>query len=139
MMQLKCCTQYISKFRKLSSSHRTGNVSFHLNSKEGQCQRMFKLPHNYIYFIWQQGNAQNPSSEASIVHELRTFRCPSRIQKRQRIKLLTSDGSQKNQANCRNTSTSASLAMLKSLTVWIRTNYRKFFKRWEYQITLPAS
>ena len=55
------------------------------------------------------------------------------------IKLLTSDGSQKNQANRRNTSTSASLATLKSLTVWIRTNYRKFFKRWEYQITLPAS
>ena len=36
---------------KLSSSHRTGNVSFHLNSKEGQCQRMFKLPHNCTHVI----------------------------------------------------------------------------------------
>ena len=26
-----------------------------------------------------------------------------------------------------------------SLTVWITTNHGKFFKRWEYQITLPAS
>ena len=26
-----------------------------------------------------------------------------------------------------------------SLTVWITTNRGKFFKRWEYQITLPAS
>ena len=26
-----------------------------------------------------------------------------------------------------------------SLTVWITTNSGKFFKRWEYQTTLPAS
>ena len=25
------------------------------------------------------------------------------------------------------------------LTVWITTNCRKFFKKWEYQTTLPAS
>ena len=29
--------------------------------------------------------------------------------------------------------------MLKFLTVWITTNRRKFFKRWEFQTTLPAS
>ena len=29
--------------------------------------------------------------------------------------------------------------MPKPLTVWITTNCRKFFKRWEYQTTLPAS
>ena len=29
--------------------------------------------------------------------------------------------------------------MLKPLTVWITTNCGKFFKRWEYQTTLPAS
>ena len=27
----------------------------------------------------------------------------------------------------------------KALTVWITTNNEKFFKRWEYQTTLPAS
>ena len=31
-----------------------------------------------------------------------------------------------------------SLTMLKPLTVWIATNCGKFFKRWKYQITLPA-
>ena len=41
--------------------------------------------------------------------------------------------------NSRKTSTSASLTMLKPLTMWITTNCGKFFKRWEYQITLPAS
>ena len=35
-----------SKFGKLSSGHRTGNVSFHFNPKERQCQRMLTLPHN---------------------------------------------------------------------------------------------
>ena len=29
--------------------------------------------------------------------------------------------------------------MPKPLTVWITTNYGKFFKRWEHQTTLPAS
>ena len=37
---------YVSKFRKLSSSHRTGKLNFHSNPKERQCQRMFKLPHH---------------------------------------------------------------------------------------------
>jgi len=37
------------------------------------------------------------------------------------------------------TSTSAPLTLLKSLTVLIRINCGKFFNRWEYQITLPAS
>ena len=27
----------------------------------------------------------------------------------------------------------------KTPTVWITTNYEKFFKSWEYQTTLPAS
>ena len=31
--------------------------------------------------------------------------------------------------------TSAILTKPKSLTVWITTNYGKFFKRWEYQTT----
>ena len=55
------------------------------------------------------------------------------------IKLQTSAGSQKKQKNSRNTCTSASLTMLKPLTVWITTNYGKFLKTWEYQTTLPAS
>ena len=41
-MLWKCCTQYASKFGKLSSGHRTEKVSFHSNRKERQCQRMFK-------------------------------------------------------------------------------------------------
>ena len=35
----------------------------------------------------------------------------------------------------RKTSTSASLTMLKPLTLWITANCGKFFTRWEYQTT----
>ena len=45
----------------------------------------------------------------------------------------------KKQESCRKTSTSASLTTLKPLTVCIVTNGGKFFKRWEYQTTWPAS
>ena len=37
------------------------------------------------------------------------------------------------------TYTSALLTMPKPLTVWITINCGKFFKRWEYQTTRPAS
>ena len=33
-------------------------ASFHSNPKEGQCQRIFKLPYNCTYFTFQQDNAQ---------------------------------------------------------------------------------
>ena len=55
------------------------------------------------------------------------------------VKLPTSTGSWKNQEISRKTSISALLTMQKPLTVWITINWGKFWKRWEYQITLPAS
>ena len=102
---------------------------------------MFKSLHNCTHLTHQQRNAQSSPSQASTVCELRTSRCSSWIQK-----------SQKNQrSNCQHpldhrkskriiekTSTSASLTMLKPLTVWITTNCGIFLKRWKYQtIFLP--
>ena len=55
------------------------------------------------------------------------------------IKLPTSIGSSKKHASSRKTYTSASLTMPKPLTIWITTNCGQFYKRWEYQTTLPAS
>jgi len=54
------------------------------------------------------------------------------------IKLPTSIGSLKKWETSRKISTSALLAMPKPLTVWITINCGKFWKRWEYQTTLPA-
>ena len=43
------------------------------------------------------------------------------------------------QESSKKASISALLTMPKPLTVWITINYEKFWKRWEYQITWPAS
>ena len=55
------------------------------------------------------------------------------------IKLPTSAGLLKKQESSRKTSTSVLLTMPMPLTVWITTNYGKFWKKWEYQTTWPAS
>ena len=55
------------------------------------------------------------------------------------IKFPISVGSSKKQDSSRKTSTSALLTTPKPLTVWITTNYGKFFKRREYQTTWPGS
>ena len=46
---------------------------------------------------------------------------------------------EKKQESSRKTSTFASLTTLKPLNMWITTNCGKFFKRWDYQTTWPAS
>ena len=55
------------------------------------------------------------------------------------IKLPTSIGSWKKQESSRKTSTSALLSTPNPLTVRITTKCGKFWKRWEYQTTWPAS
>ena len=55
------------------------------------------------------------------------------------IKLPTSAGSWEKEESSRKTSISALLTMPKLLTVWITINCGKFWKRWEYQTTWPAS
>ena len=60
-----------------------------------------------------------------------TWEAPEKAEEPEII-LPTSTGLQKKQRNSRKTSTSASLTMLKPLTVWIRTNCAKFLKRWQY-------
>ena len=54
------------------------------------------------------------------------------------IKLPTSAGSSKMQEFQKNIYF-CFIDLPKPLTVWITTNFGKFFKRWEYQNTLPAS
>ena len=55
------------------------------------------------------------------------------------IKLPTSSRSSKKQESSRKISISALLTMPKPLTMWITINCGKFWKRWEYQTTWPAS
>ena len=69
--------------------------------------------------------------------ELQMFKLDLEKAEEPKSKLPTSGGSWKKLESSRKTS--ASLTMLKPLTVWITTNFGKFFKRCEYQTTWPAS
>ena len=111
---------YVRKFGKLSSGHRTGKVSFHSNTKEKQCPQMFKLLHNCTHLTHQQSNAQNLPSQASIVHDqaLPDVQTGFRKGRGTRDQIVNSVGSQKKQEHSRKTFTSASLSLLKPLTVW---------------------
>ena len=75
-MLWKCCTQYASKFGKLSSDHRTGEGQFSF-----QCQRMLKLPH--IVLISQASKVMLKILQANL-QQCTTSRCSSWISKRQR-------------------------------------------------------
>ena len=108
-----------ANLENLAVATRLKEDSFHSNPKERQCQKLFKLPHNCTNLICQQSNAQNSPSKASTVHELRTSRCSSWIQKRERNQ--RSNATIKKD-NSRKTSTSALLTTPKPLTVQIVGN-----------------
>ena len=139
MMLWKCCTQYASKFGKLSNGDRTGKGQF---SFQFQRKAMRKIIQTTILISYASKvmlkilqarfqhymNREHPDVQAGFGKGRGT-----------RIKLSTSAGSSKKQESSIKTSTSASLTMLKPLTVWITTNCGKFLKRWEYQTTSPGS
>ena len=72
-------------------------------------------------------------------HELPDVQAGFRKRRGTRDQLPTFTGSLKKHESSRKTSISALLTMPKPLTVWITINCGKFWKRWEYQTTWPAS
>ena len=113
-------------------------VSFHSNPKERQCQRMLKLLHNCTHLTSKvMLKILQARLQQYVNHELPGVQAGFRKGKESEIQLPTSVQSSEKQEFQKNIS--ASLTMLKPLTVWITTNCGKFFKRWEYQTLLPAS
>ena len=139
-MLWKCCTQYASKIRKLSSGHRTG--------KRSVC-----IP------IPKKGNAKECSNYCTIALISQASKVmlkilQARLQQYMNCELPDSQagfrkgrGTRDQIANIRwiiekareFPQKSALLTTPKPLTVWITTNYGKSLKRWEYQTTCPAS
>ena len=80
-MLWKCCTQYASKFGKLSSGHRTGKGQFSLQSqrkampKNAQTSAQMHSCHMLV------NNTRNSPSQASAICEPWTSRCSSCIRK----------------------------------------------------------
>ena len=143
MMLWKCCTQYVSKFGKLSSGHRTGKGQFSFQSQRKAMP--FRECSNYrtIVLISHASKVMLKIHQARLQQyvncELPDIQAVLEKAEEPKIKLPTSAGSSKKQENSRIISISSLLTMSKLLTVWITINCGKFWKRWEYQTTWPAS
>ena len=141
-MLWKCCTQCTSKFGKLSSGHRIGKDEFSFQSqrkampKNAQTTTQLHLSHMLIKSC---SKFSKPGFNGTWTVNFQKFKLDLEKAEEPEIKLPTSSGSWKKQESSRKTSNSALLAMPKPLTVWITTNCGKFWKRWEYQTTWPAS
>ena len=118
-----------------------GKVIFHSNPKERQCQRMLKPLHNYPHLTLQQNNAQNSPSQASTVCEPRTFRCSSGDYKRQRNERSNCQHLLDHRKSKRVPEKHLFLSYWLCQSLWLCGSQQtgKFFKRWEYQTTSPAS
>ena len=129
MRQWKCCTQYVSKFGKLSSGHRTGKGQFSFQfQRKAMPKKMFKLPHNCTHLRLQQyvirelpdvqagfWKGRGTRDQIDNIHWI--------IEKEREF--------QKNIYFC--------FIDYANVFVWLTTNCGKFLKRWQPQTTWPAS
>ena len=117
-MLLKCCTQYVSKFGKLSSGHRTGKCQLSFQSlrkampKNAQTTAQLHSSHMLVR-LCSKSFKQGFSS--TWTENFQMFKLDLEKAEEPEIKLPTSVGSLKKQGNSRKTSISASLTTLKLL------------------------
>ena len=117
-------------------------VSFHSNPKERQCQRNAQTTaqlHSSHMLVKQCSKFSKPGFSSTWTVNSLMFKLVLEKAEEPEIRLPTFAGSSKKQESSRNTSISAFLTMPKPLTVWITINCGKFWRRWEYQTTWPAS
>ena len=142
MILWKYCTQYVSKFGKLSSGHRPGKGQFSFQSqKKGnpkECSNyctiaLISHPSKVMLNILQARLQQYMN------RELPDVQAGLRKSRGTRDQLANTAGWWKKQESSRKSSIYALLTMPKPLTVWITINCGKFWKRWEHQTTWSAS
>ena len=138
MMLWKGCTQYASKFGKLSSGHRAGKGQFSFQSqrkamlKNAQTTTQLHSSHTLVMLKILQARLQQ-----YVTCELPDGQTGFKKGRGTRDKIAEILWIIEKAKEFRKTS--ALLIMPKPLTVWITTNCGKFWKRWEYQTTWTAS
>ena len=123
MMLWKCCTQYASKFGKLSSGQQPGKGSVFIPiPKKGNAKECSN--YHTIAVISHASKVMLKILQARIQQYV-NCELPDVQAEEPEIKLPTSSGSRKKQKSSRKTSISALLTMPKPLTVWIIINCGK--------------
>ena len=126
-MLLKCCTQYVSKFGNSAMATGLGNVSFHCNTKEGQCQRVFKLSYICTPFTCYYRKAMLKILQARLQQYIfENFKIYKLFERGRGTRDQIADirWIWRKEDSSRKTSTSASLTTLRPLAVWITKNWK---------------
>ena len=139
-MLWKCHPQYASKFGKLSSGHRTGKSPFSFQSprkampKNAQTTTQLHSSHTLVkkYSKFSKPGFNN-------TWEIPDVQAGCRKGRGTRDQITNVCWIIEKAREFQKTSISGLLTMPKPLTVWITINCGKFWKRWEYQTTWPAS
>ena len=126
-MLLQGCTQYGSKFGKLSSGHRTGKVQFSFQSPRKAMPKNVPTTIQLHTFHILARLCSKSFQPGLAVCEMRTSRCTTWVSKRQRNQRSNCQHSMDHEESKgvpKKQPTSASWVMLKPLTVWITTNWK---------------
>ena len=126
-MLLKCCTQYVSKCGKLSSSHRTAKGQFSFQFQRRAVSKNIQNTaqvHSFHVLERLCSKFFNLGFSSMWTKNFQTYKLSFEEAEESEIKLPTFAGSWKKQGSSRKTSTFVSLTMLKPLTMWITTNWK---------------
>ena len=141
-MLWKCCIQYANKSGKLSSGHRTGKGQFSFQFQRKAMPKNAQTTtqsHSSHTLVKQCSKFSKPGFSNTWTVNFQMFMLVLKKAEEPEIKLPTCAGSWKKEESSRKTSISALLTMPNPLTVWIRINCGKFWKRLEYQTIWPVS
>ena len=135
MMLWKCCTQYASKFGKLSSGHRTGKGQSSFQSQREamskNAQTTAQLYSSHMLAKWCS-KFSKPGFNSMWTENFQIFKLDLEKTEEPEITLPTSIARVPEKIYfC--------FIDYDKPFVWITINCGTFLKRWEYQTTLPAS
>ena len=141
MMLWKCCTQYASNSENSALATGLENISFIPIPKKGNVKECSNYCTIALISHASKGILKilQVRLQQYVNCELQDVQAGFRKGRGTRNQIANICWIIKKQESSRKTSISALLTMPKPLTVWITVNCRKFFKRWEYQTTWPAS
>ena len=124
-MLLKCSTDYVRKFGKLSSGHKIGKGQFSFQSQRKAMPWNVQTTIQLCSFhMLERLYSKSFKLSFSSAKNSQMFKLGLEKADKPEIKLPIFLGSWRNQRNSRKTSTSSSLTTLKPLTVWITTNWK---------------
>ena len=141
MMLLKCCSQWqqiCTTQQWPQDGKRSVFVSIPKKGNAKECLN-YRIIALISHARKQCSKFSKPGFNSTRTVNFQMFKLDLEKAEEPEFKLPMSVRSSKKQESYRKTSTSALLNMPKLLTVWITTNYGKFFKRWEYQTTWSSS